>query len=100
MSDEGNIEEGLPISKSDTDLSFIYNVPLCVTVELGQGKLNIRDLLQLGQGSVLELEKLAGEPLEVLVNNKLVSRGEVVVVNDKYGIRLTDVIDPDDVKEE
>jgi len=84
------------ILEKNSDLSWIYNVPLRVTVELGQGKLSIRDLLQLGQGSVLELEKLAGEPLEVMVNNRLVSRGEVVVVNDKYGIRLTDVISPDE----
>ncbi len=82
--------------REETDLSLLHNVPLIVSVELGHGRLTIRDLLQLGQGAVLELEKLAGEPLEVLVNNKLVSRGEVVMVNDKYGIRLTDVISPDD----
>ena len=63
-----------------------------VTVQVGSTKMVIRELLQLGQGSVIELEKLAGEPMEVLVNNKLVARGEVVVVNDKFGIRLTDVI--------
>jgi flagellar motor switch protein FliN/FliY len=63
-----------------------------VTVQVGSTKMVIRDLLQLGQGSVIELEKLAGEPMEVLVNNKLVARGEVVVVNEKFGIRLTDVI--------
>jgi flagellar motor switch protein FliN/FliY len=85
---------------SKSDLGFLFNVPMQVSVELGQGKMTIRDLLTLGQGSVLELEKLAGEPLEVLVNSRLVSRGEVVVVNDKYGIRLTDVINPEDkVKE-
>jgi flagellar motor switch protein FliN/FliY len=63
-----------------------------VTVQVGSTKMVIRELLQLGQGSVVELEKLAGEPMEVLVNNKLVARGEVVVVNEKFGIRLTDVI--------
>jgi flagellar motor switch protein FliN/FliY len=63
-----------------------------VTVQVGSTKMIIRELLQLGQGSVIELEKLAGEPMEVLVNNKLVARGEVVVVNEKFGIRLTDVI--------
>jgi flagellar motor switch protein FliN/FliY len=85
------------VSKDDKqDLSFLFNVPMRVSVELGRGNLTIKDLLQLGQGSVLELEKLAGEPLEVLVNNRLVSRGEVVVVNDKFGIRLTDVINPED----
>lgn len=78
------------------ELNFLFNVPMKVSVELGQGRINIRDLLTLGQGSVLELDKLAGEPLEVLVNNRLVSRGEVVVINDKYGVRLTDVINPED----
>jgi flagellar motor switch protein FliN/FliY len=63
-----------------------------VTVQVGSTRMVIRELLQLGQGSVIELEKLAGEPMEVLVNNKLVARGEVVVVNEKFGIRLTDVI--------
>jgi len=63
-----------------------------VSVQLGSTKMLIRDLLQLGQGSVVELEKLAGEPLEVLVNHRLVARGEVVVVNEKFGIRLTDVV--------
>ena len=63
-----------------------------VTVQVGSTKMVIRELLQLGQGSVIELDKLAGEPMEVLVNNKLVARGEVVVVNEKFGIRLTDVI--------
>ncbi|MBE9541566.1 MAG: flagellar motor switch protein FliN, partial [Proteobacteria bacterium] len=68
--------------------------PLQVTVELGRTKMLINDLLRLGQGSVVELSKLAGEPMEVLVNQKLVARGEVVVVNDKFGVRLTDVISP------
>ena len=67
-----------------------------VTVELGVGGVTIKDLLQLQKGSVLELDKLAGEPLEVRVNNKLVSKGEVVVINKRYGIRLTDVISPED----
>ncbi|MBI2522221.1 MAG: flagellar motor switch protein FliN [Bdellovibrio sp.] len=88
------------VLEKSSDLSWLYNVPMKVSVELGQGRLTIRDLLLLGQGSVLELEKLAGEPLEVLVNDRLVSRGEVVMVNDKYGIRLTDVISPDDKQDE
>jgi flagellar motor switch protein FliN/FliY len=75
-------------------LDFILDIPLRVSVELGRTQCAIRDLLQLGQGSVMELNKLAGEPLEVLVNDKLVARGEVVVVNEKFGIRLTDVISP------
>ena len=76
------------------NLDFILDIPLKVTVELGRTSVIIKDLLQLGQGSVLELDKLAGEPLEVLVNGKLVARGEVVVINEKFGIRLTDIISP------
>ncbi|NIQ00943.1 MAG: flagellar motor switch protein FliN [Nitrospinaceae bacterium] len=76
------------------NLDMILDIPLMVTVELGRSKLVINDLLQLGQGSVIELTKLVGEPLEVLVNNKLVARGEVVVVNDKFGVRLTDIVSP------
>jgi len=76
------------------NLDLILDIPLTVTVELGRSKMLINDLLQLGQGSVIELTKLVGEPLEVLVNNKLVARGEVVVVNDKFGIRLTDIVSP------
>lgn len=75
-------------------LDFILDIPLKVTVELGRTKMMIRDVLQLAQGSVVELSKFAGEPLEVLVNEKLVARGEVVVVNEKFGIRLTDIISP------
>lgn len=76
------------------NLDFILDVPLKVSVELGRTVVQIRDLLQLGQGSVLEMDKLAGEPLEVLVNGKLIARGEVVVVNEKFGIRITDIISP------
>jgi flagellar motor switch protein FliN/FliY len=74
------------------NIDFILDIPMQVTVQVGSTKMVIRELLQLGQGSVIELEKLAGEPMEVLVNNKLVARGEVVVVNEKFGVRLTDVI--------
>lgn len=76
------------------DIEFLLDIPLELTVQLGKTKMLIKDLLQLGQGSVIELEKLAGEPMEILVNNKLVARGEVVVVNEKFGIRLTDIISP------
>ncbi|MDA0692001.1 MAG: flagellar motor switch protein FliN [Nitrospinae bacterium] len=75
-------------------LDLILDIPLTVTVELGRSKMLINDLLQLGQGSVIELTKLVGEPLEVLINQKLVARGEVVVVNEKFGVRLTDIITP------
>jgi flagellar motor switch protein FliN/FliY len=74
------------------NLDFILDIPMLVTVQVGTARMAIRDLLQLGQGSVIELDKLAGEPMEVLVNNKLVAKGEVVVVNEKFGIRLTDVV--------
>jgi len=76
------------------DMDFLLDIPLEVTVELGRTRMLIKDLLQLGQGSVIELDKLAGEPMEILVNNKLIARGEVVVVNEKFGIRLTDIISP------
>lgn len=72
-------------------LKMILDVPLRVSVELGRTKMLINDLLQLGQGSVIELDKIAGEPMEILINNKLVAMGEVVVVNEKFGVRLTDV---------
>lgn len=75
-------------------LDFILDIPLKVTVELGRTRMAIRDVLQLAQGSVVELGKFAGEPLEVLVNDKLIAKGEVVVVNEKFGIRLTDIISP------
>ena len=75
-------------------LDFILDVPLKVTVELGRSRMAIREILQLTQGSVIELQKFAGEPLEVLVNDKLIARGETVVVNEKFGIRLTDIISP------
>ena len=76
------------------NLDFILDIPLKVTVELGRTKVLVKDLLQMGQGSVIELDKLAGEPLEILVNGKLVARGEVVVINEKFGARLTDIISP------
>lgn len=74
------------------NIDFILDIPMSVAVYVGSTKMAIRDLLQLAQGSVIELDKLAGEPMEVMVNNKLVARGEVVVVNEKFGIRLTDVV--------
>tara|TARA_Y100001960_G_scaffold196927_1_gene206081 strand:+ start:162 stop:536 length:375 start_codon:yes stop_codon:yes gene_type:complete len=82
------------VSGKTKNLDLILDIPLTVTVELGRSKMLINDLLQLGQGSVIELTKLAGEPLEVLVNQKLVARGEVVVVNEKFGVRLTEIVSP------
>ncbi|MDD3676131.1 MAG: flagellar motor switch protein FliN [Thauera propionica] len=76
------------------DFDMILDIPVQITVELGRTKLSIRNLLQLAHGSVVELEGLAGEPMDVLVNGTLIAQGEVVVVNDKFGIRLTDIISP------
>ncbi len=76
------------------ELDFILDIPLDVSAELGRARLLINELLQLGQGSVVELNKLAGEPLEVFVNGKLIARGEAVVINEKFGVRLTDIISP------
>ena len=73
-------------------LDFVLDIPLVITVEVGRNKMTIGDLLNLGPGSIVELTKMAGEPLEIFVNNKLVARGEAVIVNEKFGVRLTDVI--------
>jgi flagellar motor switch protein FliN/FliY len=83
-------------TRNDTpnDIDFILDIPVQLTVELGRTKIAIKNLLQLAQGSVVELDGLAGEPMDVLVNGCLIAQGEVVVVNDKFGIRLTDIISP------
>jgi flagellar motor switch protein FliN/FliY len=80
--------------KESPNLDFVLDIPLEISVELGRAKMLISDLLQLGQGSVIELNKLAGEPVEIFVNQKLIARGEVVVVNDKFGIKMTDILSP------
>ena len=89
-----NLEFSEAILKENPRLEFILDLPIEVSVELGRSKILISELLQLGQGSIIELNKLAGEPLEILVNQKLVARGEAVVVNEKFGVRLTDIISP------
>jgi flagellar motor switch protein FliN len=82
-----------PLGRADfSKLKMILDVPLKVSVELGRTKMLVNDVLQLGQGSVIELDKIAGEPMEILINDKLVAMGEVVVVNEKFGVRLTDVV--------
>jgi flagellar motor switch protein FliN/FliY len=82
-----------PLNHIDmSKMKMVLDVPLKVTVELGRTKLLVNDLLQLGQGSVIELDKMAGEPMEIFINDKLVAMGEVVVVNEKFGVRLTDVM--------
>ncbi len=80
----------------DVNLESILDVPVTISMEIGRTRINIRNLLQLNQGSVVELDRLAGEPMDVLVNGTLIAQGEVVVVNEKFGIRLTDVISPAD----
>jgi flagellar motor switch protein FliN/FliY len=81
-------------TETHNDIDFILDIPVQLTVELGRTKIAIKNLLQLAQGSVVELDGLAGEPMDVLVNGCLIAQGEVVVVNDKFGIRLTDIITP------
>jgi flagellar motor switch protein FliN/FliY len=83
-------DEGRP--KSDVDLDMVMDIPVTISMEIGRTRISIRNLLQLSQGSVVELDRLAGEPMDVLVNDTLIAHGEVVVVNDKFGIRLTDII--------
>ncbi len=78
----------------DLNLDVILDIPVQISMEIGRTTINIRNLLQLNQGSVIELDRMAGEPLDVLVNGTLIAHGEVVVVNEKFGIRLTDVISP------
>ena len=83
----------MPIS-DNPDLEVVLDIPVKIAMEVGSTQITIRNLLQLNQGSVIELERLAGEPLDVLVNGTLIAHGEVVVVNEKFGIRVTDVISP------
>lgn len=80
----------------DIQLDAILDVPVIMAMEIGRTRINIRNLLQLNQGSVVELDRLAGEPMDVLVNGTLIAQGEVVVVNEKFGIRLTDIVSPAD----
>ncbi|ATP52888.1 flagellar motor switch protein FliN [Pseudomonas sp. P1B16] len=82
------------VSLEGPNLDVILDIPVNISMEVGSTEINIRNLLQLNQGSVIELDRLAGEPLDVLVNGTLIAHGEVVVVNEKFGIRLTDVISP------
>jgi flagellar motor switch protein FliN/FliY len=92
--DAGQSPRAASAGDGSVNMEFVLDIPLEVTVELGRTKMLINDLLKLGQGSVIELTKLAGESLEILANQKPIARGEVVVVNEKYGIRLTEVISP------
>ena len=93
-------EDNIPHQKQDSDdseeeargLDFLYDIPLQVSVEVGRSKILLKDLLKMGEGYVIELDKLAGEPLDLYVNSKLIARGEAVMVGEKFGIRLTDVV--------
>ena len=96
---QGNIQEETvtgdePGQQEKYDFDLILDIPLDISVELGRTKMIVNDLLQLGQGSIIELNKPAGEPVEIYINNKLIARGEVVVVDEKFGIRVTDIISP------
>ena len=82
------------ISQAASNIDFLLDIPLEITVELGRTKMLINELLKLGQGAVIELSKFAGETMDVLANQRLIAKGEVVVINDKYGIRLTEIISP------
>ena len=86
------VDDGGEGNMGDTNLDVILDIPISIALQIGSTKISIRNLLKLNQGSVVELDRLAGEPLDVLVNGTLIAHGEVVVVNEKYGIRLTDVI--------
>jgi flagellar motor switch protein FliN len=91
----GNLQaDSAADGKSDINMDVILDVPVTLSMEVGRTRVPIRNLLQLNQGSVVELERVAGEPLDVFVNGTLIAHGEVVVVNEKFGIRLTDVISP------
>lgn len=93
---EGVAEAGGQIARRDAKtIDYIMDVTLAVTIEVGRARMSIQDLLQLGQGSVIELQKLAGEPLDIFINGKRVATGEAVIVNEKFGVRLKEIIEPE-----
>lgn len=95
MTDEEKAQKNTSDNQDEIrDLGFLLDIPLEISVEIGSTRMPIKDLLQLQEGSIIELDKLAGEPLELYVNSQLIARGEVVLVKDKYGLRLTDVVSP------
>jgi flagellar motor switch protein FliN len=91
MDEKTNVNETPPPARR---LELLLDVPLEVSVELGRARMSIQDLLNLSPGSVVELDKIAGEPLDILINDRLIARGEAVVVNDKFGVRITDIVSP------
>ncbi len=94
-SDSGS-QGGAKVAPSALEMDFLLDVQLNIAVEVGRSQMRIEDLLQLDQGSVLELESIVGQPLDIRANNQLVARGEVVVINDKFAVRITDIVSPDD----
>ncbi len=96
---ENTVEPEAPVKKASvktSDLGFILDIPLKLSVIFGKSKMRINDLLQLGQGSVIELDKEVGEPLEIYANDKLLAYGEVVVINDKFGVKLLNIVSPEE----
>jgi flagellar motor switch protein FliN/FliY len=91
---EDKLKEDDSLQKEKCDLDLILDIPLDISVELGRVKMIVNDLLQLGQGSVIELDKQVGTPVEIYINKKLIARGEVVVMEERFGIRVTDIISP------
>ena len=97
MADDSEVLKDEPVDReSSFNTEVLQNIPVNISVEVGRTKIRIKDLLKLKQGSVLELERIAGEPLDLLVNNTVVAQGEVVLVNERYGVRLTHVIPSED----
>lgn len=95
MPTDEKAEKQTPTTQTEVrDLGFLLDIPLEVSVEIGSTRMPIKDLLQLQEGSIIELDKLAGEPLDLYVNSRLIARGEAVMVKDRYGLRLTDVVSP------
>ena len=93
--DEGEGDSNDPFSKGDIDINFLFDVQLSIIVEVGRTQMLIRDLLELGEQSIIELDSMVGQPLDIRANNLLVARGEVIVVNEKFAVRITDIISPD-----
>lgn len=95
-SEPQHVKKTPPVKDANRGLEFLYDVPLEVSVEVGRSKILLRDLLRMGEGYVIELDKIAGEPLDLYVNSRLIARGEAVMVGEKFGIRLTDVVSTSD----
>ena len=93
--DEGEGDSDDPLSKGDIDINFLFDVQLSIIVEVGRTQMLISDLLELEEQSIIELDSMVGQPLDIRANNLLVARGEVIVVNEKFAVRITDIISPD-----